>query len=275
MRIVSLQPSITVTLSALGALEQVVACTRYCKDLCPEAEQGERVIIEDSWSASGEQILAARPDLVIASVPYRMESLAAILRTGLRVLALAPKSLADIYGDIRTLASLVDQPAAGEKLVSELRDEIAYTQTMTRELKAQRVFCEAWGKPLVASQAWIAELVEAAGGTGIGAPGEQTTAEAVAKENPEVIFAAWCGAGSRVPLGKLAAREGWAATAAVRDRRLYCVADELFNTPAHTLIGGVKAIRWALHPELFDRPDGIRGLSEIETKRNHAGKDIG
>ncbi len=275
MRIVSLQPSITVTLAALGALEQVVACTRYCKDVSPEAEQGERAIIEDSWSANGEQIQAARPDLVIASVPYRMESLAAILRTGVRVLALAPKSLADIYGDIRTLASLVDQPAAGEKLVSELRDEIAYTQTITRELKAQRVFCEAWGKPLIASQAWTAELVEAAGGIIVVAPGEQTTPEAVAKENPEVILAAWCGAGDRVPLEKLAAREGWAATAAVRERRLYCVADEMFNTPAHTLVGGLKAIRWALHPELFERPHGIHGLGEFATKGDHAGKDIG
>ncbi len=268
MRIVSLQPSITVTLSALGALEQVVACTRYCKDICPEAAQGERAIIEDSWSANCEQIQAARPDLVIASVPYRMESLAAILRTGLRVLALAPKSLADVYGDIRTLAALVEQPATGEKLVSGLQNEIAETRMLTRDMtagQAQRVFSEAWGKPLIASQAWVAELVEAAGGASIGAPGEQTTAEAVAKENPEVIFAAWCGAGDRVPLEKLAAREGWDATAAVRDRRLYCVADELFNTPAHTLIAGLKAIRWALHPKLFDRPDGIRGLTEIET----------
>lgn len=274
MRIVSLQPSITVTLARLGALEQVVACTRYCKDICPEAAQGGRAIIEDSWSANGEQVLAARPDLVIASVPYRMESLAAILRTGVRVLALAPKSLADVYGDIRTLAALVDQHGAGETLVSLLRDEIAETREMTAGSKAQRVFCEAWGKPVIASQGWVAELVEAAGGVAVGAPGVQTTAEAVANENPEVILAAWCGAGDRVPLGKLAAREGWAETAAVRERRLYCVADELFNTPAHTLVGGLRAIRWALHPELFARPEGIHGLGEDESTGENAGKDI-
>ena len=274
MRIVSLQPSITVTLAGLGALEQVVACTRYCKDVCPQAAQGERAIIEDSWSADGEQIIAARPDLVIASVPYRMESLAAILRTGVRVLALAPKSLADVYGDIRTQAALVDQHAAGEKLVGGLRDEIARTREMTAGSKAQRVFCEAWGKPVIASQAWVAELVEAAGGVAVGAAGEQTTVEAVANENPDVILVAWCGAGDRVPLGKLAAREGWATTAAVRECRLYCVADELFNSPAHTLVGGLKAIRWALHPEMFARPEGIRGLGEDESTGENAGKDI-
>jgi len=270
MRIVSLQPSITVTLAELGALDQVVACTRYCKDVCPEVAQGGRAIIEDSWSANGEQLLAARPELVIASAPYRLESLAAILRAGVRVLALAPKSLADVYGDIRTLAALVDQHAAGEKLVSGLRDEIAETRELTARYKAQRVFCEAWGKPLIASQGWVAELVEVSGGVAVGAPGEQTTAEVVANANPEVILAAWCGAGDRVPLQKLAEREGWAGTAAVREQRLYCVADELFNTPAHTLVGGLRAIRWALHPELFGRPAGIRGIGE----EGNTGEDI-
>lgn len=262
MRIVSLQPSITVTLAGLGALERVVACTRYCKDVCPEIAQGKQVIIEDSWSADSRQIVAARPDLVIASVPYRMESLAAILRAGIRVLALAPKSLADVYGDIRTLAALADEYVAGEKLVSGLQDEIAQTREATWGCPVQRVFCEEWGKPVIASQQWVAELVEAAGGVAVGIPGEQTTAAAVAALNPEVILAAWCGAGDRVPLHKLADREGWTETTAVRERRVYCVADELFNTPAHTLVGGLRAIRWALHPNLFRRPKGIRGLDD-------------
>jgi iron complex transport system substrate-binding protein len=262
MRIVSLQPSITATLAGLGALDQMVACTRHCKDVCPEAAQGGRAILDDSWSADGEQLLAMRPELVIASVPYRLESLAAILRAGVRVLALAPKSLNDVFGDIRTLAALVDRHEVGEKLVGGLQYEIAETRAKTAVCKAQRVYCEAWGKPLIASQGWVTELVEAAGGVVVGASGEQTTAEAVANAHPEVILAAWCGAGDRVPLRKLAEREGWVRTAAVRERRVYCVADELFNTPAHTLVGGLRAIRWALHPELFERPKGIRGISE-------------
>jgi iron complex transport system substrate-binding protein len=264
MRVVSLQPSITVTLAGLGCLDQVVACTRYCKDVCPEIARGEAVIIEDSWTASSEQILEAKPDLVIASVPYRMESLAAILRAGVRVLTLAPKSLADVYGDIRTLAALMDKYVAGKKLVSGLQDEICECREITGRCSTQRVFCEEWGKPLIASQGWVAELVEAAGGVMVGAPGEQTTVETVAAQNPEVILAAWCGAGDRVPLRKLALREGWAQTLAIKNRRVYCVADELFNTPAHTLAGGLRAIRWALHPDMFSRPRGIRGLNDEE-----------
>jgi iron complex transport system substrate-binding protein len=73
-----------------------------------------------------------------------------------------------------------------------------------------------------------------------------------------------------VPLHKLALRDGWAGTTAIREQRIYCVADELFNTPAHTLVGGLRAIRWALHPDRFRRPMGIRGLSD-----EHKGNDIG
>jgi iron complex transport system substrate-binding protein len=128
----------------------------------------------------------------------------------------------------------------------------------------QRVFCEAWGKPVIASQGWVAELVEAAGGVMVGAAGAQITEAEVAAADPEVILAAWCGAGDRVPLHKLIQREGWAGTTAVRERRVYCVADELFNTPAHTLAGGLWAIRWALHPTLFWQPRGVRGLGNEE-----------
>lgn len=277
MRIVSLQPSVTVTLAALGVLDgadssHLVGCTRYCQDVCPQLAGHEHAIIEDSWSADTAQISGLQPDLVIASVPYRMESLGAILGAGIRVVALAPKSLADVYADIRLLASLVQKGDIGEKLVGELQHEIGRTREITgREIAAcaaagssqpQRVFCEAWGKPLIASERWVAELVESAGGVSICPPGQQTTAEAVAEADPDVIFAAWCGAGDRVPLHKLAARPGWAETRAVRERRLFCVADELFNTPAHTLVGGLRAIRWAFHPTLFPRPAGIRGLDD-------------
>ena len=271
MRIVSLQPSITVTLDGLGALHQVVACTRYCKDLCPEIARSDKAILADSWSAQPDEILAARPDIVIVSVPYRIESLTAILKAGVRVLALSPKSLADVYGDIRTLAALVDRHTSGERLISRLQEEITQTREETESFPKQRIYCEEWGKPLIASQKWVAELVEAAGGIFVGAPGAQTTAEAVAEADPEVILAAWCGAGDRVPLQQLVRREGWEATTAAKERRVYCVADELFNTPAHTLAGGLRAIRWALHPQRFWRPMGIRALDEAALTKEKVG----
>ena len=67
-RVVCLQPSATVILAALGRLDRVVACTKYCADVCPEVTRGGRAIIADSWTAQSQQIMAARPDLVIAAV---------------------------------------------------------------------------------------------------------------------------------------------------------------------------------------------------------------
>src|ERR1035441_9373577 len=101
MRIASLQPSITLTLAALNRLDALCAVTKYCLEGVPELAARNLPILHDSWSfdkpGNLELLLAARPDLVIASVPYRMESLAAILKSGLSVLALAPHSLSDVY----------------------------------------------------------------------------------------------------------------------------------------------------------------------------------
>ncbi|MGH7461721.1 MAG: ABC transporter substrate-binding protein, partial [Longimicrobiales bacterium] len=66
-------------MAGLGLLDRIVACTKYCVDVCPEAGGGGRTIVADSWTAKAQEILAARPDLVIAAVPYRVEAVAEIL----------------------------------------------------------------------------------------------------------------------------------------------------------------------------------------------------
>src|SRR6185312_14140801 len=97
MRIVSLQPSITLTIAALDRLDTVCGLTKYCIEAMPELASLGLPVLHDSWTANPAEIVACQPDLVIASVPYRMESLATILKSGLPVLALAPHSLADIF----------------------------------------------------------------------------------------------------------------------------------------------------------------------------------
>ena len=108
----------------------------------------------------------------------------------------------------------------------------------------------------------MAELIEAAGGTFFGLPGKHVTEEEVAAANPDVIVAAWCGAGNRVPLEKLAARRGWSQTNAVRNGRVYCINDEFLNTPASTLIDGLKALAASINPGMFDAKTGLRRISE-------------
>jgi iron complex transport system substrate-binding protein len=106
----------------------------------------------------------------------------------------------------------------------------------------------------------VAELVEAAGGRFLGEPGKTTSFDAVADALPEVLIAAWCGAGDRVPLERIIEQREWEDLPAVRDGRVFCINDELLNTPASNLIEGLHAIAWALHPEMFSQPCGIRRI---------------
>jgi iron complex transport system substrate-binding protein len=265
-RIVSLQPSATVILAGLGQIARLVACTRYCADVCPGVGNG-RLIVADSWTANSEQILAAGPDLVIAAVPYQEKAVAQILKAGIRFLGLAPRNLADIYTDIGAIAGIVGAYDRGEGMIDNMRKEIEAVRNEVRDLPQPTVFCEEWGKPLIASQPWVAELVEAAGGKFLGKAGVERSAEAVLAENPEVLIAAWCGAGDRVPLEKIVSQRGWGGMQAVRDSRVYCISDELLNTPAPTLLQGLRAVAAAVHPELFSLPAGLRQITSTEDGR--------
>jgi iron complex transport system substrate-binding protein len=262
-RIVSLQPSATVILAAIGKLDRIVACTKYCADVCPEISNHGATIVADSWTASTGQIVAARPDLVIAAVPYQEKAVTEILKSGARFLGLAPKTLADIYTDIATISGIMGAFDRGEQVIQEMQGEIETVRLRTNGAKRPRVFCEEWGKPLIGSQAWVAELVATAGGEFVGNPGKQTSAESVLSENPDVVVAAWCGAGDRVPLEKIIRDRGWDEMRAAKEGRVYCIRDEFLNTPAPTLILGLRALAAAIHPEDFPQPPGLRCIGEI------------
>jgi iron complex transport system substrate-binding protein len=266
VKIASLQPSVSIVLDRLGCLGHLVACTRYCLDAVPALRERNLAVIRDSWSTSAEELLAVRPDLVIASVPYRRESLEAILRAGCPVLALAPHSLADVEQDIRLIAAVAGAPSRAESIVDEMRRAIEEVRQRTARLAPRpRVYCEEWGKPPIHSQLWVKELVEAAGGIFLGEPGKATSFEAIAAADPDVVIAAWCGAGDRVPLDRIAARPGWAEMRAVREGRVCCIADELLNTPSPTLVGGLAALAAALHPDEFEMETGLRWLDRNRT----------
>lgn len=262
-RIACLQPSATVILDAIGELGRVVACTRYCADVVPSVADGSRIILADSWTADTAQIVAAQPDLVIAAVPYQEKAVSEILKAGSRFLGLAPKTLADIYTDIATIAGAVGAMTRGEAVIAAMQQEISAVRGRTAAAVRPRVWCEEWGKPLIASQKWVAELVEAAGGDFVGTPGGQTAAGEVQRFDPEIFVAAWCGAGDRVPLEKIILDRGWERTAAALSGRVFCIRDEFLNTPAPTLLQGLHALAFAIHPEIFPRTKGIRQITAV------------
>jgi iron complex transport system substrate-binding protein len=270
-RIVSLQPSATVILASVGRLDRLVACTKYCVDVCPEVNSGGRAIVADSWTAKTDEILAVHPELVIAAVPYQEKAVTEILKSGARFLGLAPKTLADIYTDIATIAGIVGESDRGEQVIAKMQKEIEAVRVQSKGATHPRVFCEEWGKPLIASQPWVAELVDAAGGEFVGTPGAQQTAEEVLRQNPDILIAAWCGAGNRVPLEKITHERGWSEMTAARNNRVYCINDEFLNTPAPTLISGLRALAAAIHPDRFPQP--LQGLRCIQLPRQNISCD--
>ena len=264
-RIACLQPSATVILDAIGELDRVIACTRYCADVVLGVADGSRAILPDSWTADSAQITAVKPDLVIAAVPFQEKALAEILKSGARFLGLAPKRLADIYTDIAAIAGIVGAAGCGEQVIQSMQQRIELVRARSTTARRIRVFCEEWGKPVIASQPWVAELIEAAGGEFAGIAASQYSAAEVLALDPEIVVAAWCGAGDRVPLEKIVAERGWESTSAARSGWVYCIRDEYLNTPAPTLLHGLDALAWAIHPEIFPRTKGIRQITAVST----------
>lgn len=254
------------------------ACTKYCLEAVPELAALGLPVLQDSWSFDRaspgdhpgdlEKLLAAKPDLVIASVPYRMESLAAILKSGVPLMALAPHSLADIYADIRLIASVVHADPA--KLVGGMQAAIEAIRAKAAHLHEKDqplVYCEEWGKPLIHSQGWVAELVEAAGGRFVGTPGSHTDAASIAGLDPDVLLFAWCGVRDRVPMARVIEQRGWQNLQAVRTGRVHCIPDEFLNTPAPTLVEGLRCLAGALHPDVHTSHPAILSLAVADRER--------
>jgi iron complex transport system substrate-binding protein len=260
LRVAALQPSVSLTLEHLGCLDSLVACTRYCLQAVPALRTRDVKVIADSWSSTTEEILSASPNLVLASVPYRLESLAAILKCGVPVLTLAPHTLADVYQDIRLLGDILQAQDRAAAVIEEMMRGVASTQDAVLTAETRAVYCEEWGKPLIHSQTWVAELVSAAGGRFLGKPGSVTDAATIAAQDPDVLVFAWCGAGDRVPLARVIEQRQWQSLRAVREGRVYCVPDEFLNTPAPNLLQGLRALAGAIHPEIFGAAQGVRCL---------------
>lgn len=249
-RIVSLAPSATSILCALGARRQLVGVTKWCKDIAPVADLPQ---LGDCWSLEPSQIAALKPTLIIGSVPYKPETVQKILELPINFLATNPRSLSDIESDIRLLGGIVGRPAAADKLIARMRSEFAKaSRTATKALQDRakpRVYSEAWPKPRISSPPWVAELIEIAGGKMVLPPGGRVGDEEVANAAPDVIVLAWAATGDRPSTRKTLSVAAWQNVPAVRNRRVYVVRDDWLNTPGPILMRGAHELSRVLHQE--------------------------
>jgi len=243
-RIVSLAPSATSILVALGARRELVGVTRWCAEVAPV---GRLPRLGDCWSLDPERVLKLRPTLVIGSVPYKTETVAKLLEHPVPLLAMNPRTLADVESDIRLLGRIVGREKAAERVVASMQEAFAEVRARRTNAKARRtrrlrVYCEAWPNPRISSPPWVAELVEFAGGKMVVAAGARVTEAEVARARPDVIVIAWTATGTRPRVAATLGVPAWQDVPAVRKRRVYVVRDAILNTPGPPLAEGARVL---------------------------------
>jgi len=241
LRIVSLAPSATSILCAIGAKKHLVGVTKWCADVAPVNGLPR---LGDCWHMdSVDKILKLKPSLVIGSVPYRQETLAKLLEHPLSFLATNPRTLLDIENDIRMLGHIAGRPTQAERLVHKMRQEFASIAEKRRASKSKlRAYCEAWPNPRISSPPWVAEIVKICGAEMALPAGQKVSDEQVAGAQPEVIVLAWAATGDKANPKRSYQVAAWKDVPAIRNRRVYVVRDELLNTPGPPLVAGAKQL---------------------------------
>jgi iron complex transport system substrate-binding protein len=245
MRIVSLAPSSTSILCAIGAKHLLAGVTKWCADVAPVNHLPK---VGDCWHMNSiDDILELHPTLVIGSVPYKQETVAKLLEQPFTFLAKNPRSLADIYADIRLLGGIAGRAKHAERLVRKMQSAFSAVEKRSRKFKSRpRVYCEAWPNPRISSPPWVAELVKICGGEMVVPAGAKVTDEQVAEAQPDVIVLAWAATGDKAKPEKSYAVNAWKDLPAIRKRQVYVVRDELLNTPGPPLIAGAKQLSGVL-----------------------------
>jgi len=249
-RIVCLTEETTETLYLLGQGDRVVGVSGYTVRP-PEARQKPKV--SAFINAKFDKIAALKPDLVLAFSDLQADLVAELVRRGMNVVVFNQRSIAEILQMIRMLGGLVGCQREAEALADRLSAGLdGIRDASARFPQRLRVFFEEWDEPLISGIRWVEELVEIAGGAPIFpelagaalAKDRVVDPAEVARRDPEVIFASWCG--KKMKKATIVGRRGWDRVTAVRDDRIF----EIKST-------------YILQPGPASLTDGVRQIHEI------------
>lgn len=253
-RIVSLTPSNTEILFALGLGERVVGVTTYC-DYPQEVEQKKRI---GDLQGNVEEIVALKPDLVIAKAILNEDVVSKLRKLDVPVLCVDPESIDGVYRSIELISKVTGTSSTGDKIISEMKDKIAAVQQKVAKINKEerlKVFIEVGSDPLYTAgdETYVDELVYLAGGINIAKDikGYQMySLETVVKSNPDVILAA---DSYYIDVKKeIKKRAGWDAVKAVQKGNLITDIDtNLVNRAGPRSAEAVEIIAQALYPDLF------------------------
>jgi iron complex transport system substrate-binding protein len=250
-RVVSLAPSLTETVFALGAEAQLVGVSESC-DYPPAARQKPR--IGGIYTPSLEAILALRPDLVLAtSEGNRLEHVRELAGLGLAVYVVRPVDFASTLEAIARVGALLGRDEAAARLVGTMRRRAEAVAQAVAGRPRPRVLYVVWGSPLIVPgrDTLITDLIARAGGESVtateGAPYPRLSLEAAAERRPERVILGRHGTVSVAD--QLRAWESLAVLPAVREGRVEAVDGDLVHRPGPRVIDGLLALARILHPE--------------------------
>jgi iron complex transport system substrate-binding protein len=234
-RIVCLTEETTETLYRIGAGDRVVGISGFT--VRPK-EARKKPKVSSFLDANFERILELKPDLVLGFSDLQAELARELALRGVPVYLFNQRSVAEILQVVRIVGALVGHSERSEALASELEANLeAHAQRAASLPRKPRVFFEEWNEPLICGIRWCSELIEIVGGEDIcaearlqqAAKGRVYQPIEIARRNPEVVIASWCG--RKASREKIRARPGWSSVQAVVDDQLYEVKSSYILQP--------------------------------------------
>ena len=254
-RIISLVPSVTETVFAIGGQDRLAGVTDFC-DHPPAARR--KPSVGGMVSPSLETIVALRPDLVVATTAgNRQETFEQLARLRIPVYLVNPIAVADVLDLIARLGRLTDRVEGAERLATQLRRRIEGVTARVAGRPRPRVLYVLWPDPLIvpARGALVSELIALAGGDSVTVDGGEGyprySLEAALARNPEVIFIA-----SHDATGSPLVRSTWerfTQVPAVSAGRLHVVDGNLMHRYGPRMVDGLEALARLTHPDAFEK----------------------
>lgn len=256
-RIVSLAPSLTELVFALGAGDRLVGDTDFC-DYPPEARSKPKV--GGAINPSIEQIVAFRPDLVLMTKTLnRRETFLALEQLGTIVYATDPRTVESVLTSFRRLGDLLGERTTGQRLEDSSRARLNDLVRRIGKRAPRRVLFIVWLDPFitVGKNTFIADALRWAGGQSVITTTKdwpQISLEEIVHLQPEyLIFATSHEESLAQSFKELEAMPGWRSLDAVRHKRIAIVSDAI-DRPSPRIVGAIEELARQLHPAAFKEP---------------------
>jgi iron complex transport system substrate-binding protein len=247
-RVICLMPSVTDTVFALGAGDDVVGITDYTQY---PAEALKKPSVGDLINPSIETIVALHPDLVIGVQPTGpMESTEQLERLGVPVFLVSPHGIAGIIHSVETIGQALNRTPQAYALAASLQHRVDVVRARAKGLPQPTVFMPIWYDPIITigKHAFITEIIESAGGHSVTddltTDWPQISLEIVLERAPEALVLV---RGGKTTLAALQSRPGWSSVPAVQQRRVYYV-DDRINFPSPVAIDALEDLAKEFHP---------------------------